>query len=90
MNESVKTLRKQIKRQPEEVKPGTVLLFDSRNEATRVTYTYAALYIANKWWLTGAANYYGTNAFTHQRFVELVATKEIHNVRVATEFESVK
>ena len=54
-----------------------------------MTYTYAALYVAGWWWLTGVADWFGRK-LSNERFLTLVADGKITNVRVATEFESVK
>lgn len=89
MTDNAKVLRKQIEKRRVKVEEGTVVLFDSLNERTGVTYTYAALYIADAWWLTGVADWFGRKV-PNESFLSLVADGKITNVRVATEFEAVK
>lgn len=89
MADNVKVLRKQIEKRQVQVDEGTVVLFDSSNDRTGITYTYAALYIADAWWLTGVADWFGRKVL-NDTFLNLVADGKITNARVATEFESVK
>ena len=88
-NSNAKVLRKQIEKRRVKVDEGTTVLFESHSPSTGVTYTYAALYVAGWWWLTGVADWFGRK-LSNERFLTLVADGKITNVRVATEFESVQ
>ncbi len=88
MDENAKALRKQIKKRQVQVDDGTVVTFVSQ-EANGLRYTYAALYVADSWWLTGVADWFGRR-LTNEEFLELAASGKVEDVKVATQFETVK
>ena len=90
MADSVKVLRKQIAKRQVKVEEGTVVRFRSRSERTQINYWYGAIYVANRWWITSKADYFGKQNFTNEEFLDLVAAGRITDVDVATQFESIK
>lgn len=54
-------------------------------------YTVAALYVADRWWLTGKGSFYeGRTDMTHQEFVEILEYTDVTNIVVASGWESVE
>lgn len=51
-------------------------------------YTYAAMFVAGYWYLTGSTGFYGDERLTNQQFSERVLTTA-RDVKVATGWESV-
>lgn len=74
---------------------GTVIRFESVSpdgchECEQRRYTYAAVFVNDRWYLTGSQGFFGTHSFTHDQFVANVLAKEdIENIFVATDFEAV-
>jgi len=52
-------------------------------------YTYIALYVAGRWWISGKANFYGARDFTTYDFVTRVLSRG-SEVAVVTSWESVR
>lgn len=52
-----------------------------------VTVTYAAIFVAGAWYLTGLGRM-ASRSYTHREFVDLLADPSISNIEVATEFEA--
>lgn len=80
----VKMLKKEVNREaniPEE----TVIKFISGD-----LYSYAAIWVAGYWWITGTANYFGKNKFEHQEFMSLLNKSGITEVKIATDWELLK
>ncbi|AUG84853.1 hypothetical protein PBI_DISMAS_56 [Microbacterium phage Dismas] len=50
--------------------------------------TYAALFVAGSWYLTGTTRE-ASRPTSHRAFVELLASPEVSQVQVATAFETV-
>lgn len=90
MADNAKVLRKQIEKRQVNVEEGTIVRFRSYSERTGVNYWYGAIYVAGRWWLTSAANFFGAQNFSNERFLDLVAAGTITDVDVATSFESIK
>lgn len=90
MADNAKVLRKQIEKRQVRVEGGTVVRFRSHSDRTGINYWYGAIYVANRWWITSAANYFGKQSFTNEEFLDLVAQGRITDVDVATAFESIK
>ena len=96
INEDVKALRKALNKN-KKFSEGTVVRFKSSNAekydrgwSDVAYYSYAALYVAGRWWLTGVAGYFGKNVFTTEEFVEKVLSKNTtFDIEVATEFEGI-
>lgn len=76
---------------------GTVIRFDQTVPASfeadtpERTFTYAALFVAGHWYLTGTAH---ATSLSRQRygnaaFIDLMAKPDITNVEIATAFEVV-
>lgn len=81
---AVDAIRKDLKRVGR-IEPGTVVKFVSGGE-----YTYAALFVAGNWWLTGSAGHF-TRTCSHAEFIERVLSgPDITDVQVATAWEFVK
>lgn len=95
MSNATKALRKDMAN-AKGVTPGTIIRFD-RTFATRdemrmtegpeVTVTYAAIFIAGHWFLTGVGRM-ASKRYTHRDFVDLLADDSISAIEVATEFEA--
>lgn len=85
---AVEAIRKDLKRAA--VEPGTVIKFTSMDVLADKTYTYAALFIAGGWWLTGTANHFGRSALKHSDMIGLLGGEDILDVQVATVWEHVK
>lgn len=88
-NKTVKYLAKEIEKREVKVEENTVVRFKSKGRLG-IDYTYGAVFVVEKWWITGVANYFGGNVFTNDEFLELVARGTIFDVEVATEFTAVK
>jgi len=84
--DSVKVLRKALsKRKKNVVEDGTVVRFVSGG-----VYSYAAIYVNNRWYLTGNGYYFGGNVFTNEDFMEnVLGNSGTDNVEIATSFEEV-
>ncbi|UVT31361.1 hypothetical protein SEA_MARCIE_99 [Microbacterium phage Marcie] len=89
-NKTVKYLTKEIEKRAVKVEEGTLLRFKSHGRVSGIDYVYGAVFVVEKWWITGVANYFGGNVFTNDEFLELVARGTIFDVEVATEFTAVK
>ena len=91
-NRAARLLRKQVAA-ARGVKPGTIIRF-TRTLPETATYLpgvalrYAAIFAANRWYLTGQGQL-GRSSYAHGRFMELLAQPEFSEVAVATEFEEV-
>lgn len=90
MADSVKVLRKQIEKRQVKVGEGTVVRFRSHSATTGINYWYGAIFVANRWWITSAKNFFGKQNFSNEEFLDLVAEGRITDVDVATAFESIK
>ena len=82
VNEAVEVLKEEFGKR-RRVKDGTVIRFVMLDK-----YTYAAVYVAGKWYITGTGKWWGTNIFEHDDFVKAIgaATK----MEVATEWEELE
>lgn len=86
---NAKVLRKQIEKRQVKVDEGTMIRFGSKAPCGP-TYTYGAVFVVGRWWLTGEARYFGAQSFTNDEFLDILARPSIVSVEVATEFETVK
>jgi len=50
--------------------------------------SYAALFVNNRWYLTGTAGV-GADSYTNKEFMDLLAGEEYTEIAVATEFETI-
>ena len=90
---TVKEVLEEAIEQAKGVEAGTVVCFErqfkqdvQRLQTEATTYTYAALFINNRWYITGGRD--GGSDMSNADFMELLATnKHITNARVATAFE---
>ena len=73
--DTLKTLTKA--RRAGKIENGSVVRF------TNGGFTYAAIYVASKWWITGAGHWYGKTSFTHEDF-----TRDILSVCETVELAS--
>lgn len=89
-SKTVKYLAKEIAKRAVKVEDNTLVRFKSHSRTTGIDYTYGAVYVADHWWITGVANYFGGTKFTNDEFLELVSKGQIWDVEVATEFTAVK
>lgn len=80
MEATIKTLAKA--RKANRIQVGTVLRFTSGG------YTYAAVYVGGKWWITGTGRFFGKNVFMPDEFITQVLQK-VTSVEVATEWADV-
>lgn len=97
ITEATKVLRKELAR-ARGVEEGTIVRFSRRKvirdemtlrDTNRVLYlSYAAIFVAGKWFLTGTAGV-GARSYTNREFLELIADRDIYNVEVAVKFEEV-
>jgi hypothetical protein len=72
---------------------GTVLRFDVNfkpEEPASHDYTYVALFVANKWWVSGQADAFGRNGLTNMQFMSKLGEYGAHNIELATEFAVVR
>jgi hypothetical protein len=77
-------LRKELSRSKKgKVKEGTVVRFVSGG-----LYTYVAVFVNNKWYLTGKG-YFGGTVLSNEQFIEKVLSK-VEDIEVATVFEAVE
>lgn len=65
------------------VAEGTVVKWKSN------IYTYAGVYAAGTWWITGTGRFYGKNYFTDEEFINNVLMKA-DSVEIATTWDEVK
>lgn len=95
MTTTAKTLRRDVKRAKGPA-TGAVVKFDRRKVLGGLAYdtaervislSYAAIFVAGHWYLTGTTGV-GAARYTHDQFVTLLASDDITNVAVATEFEA--
>lgn len=82
--QSLESFKKTLaKARKTKVAEGTVVRWKSN------IYTYAGVYAAGTWWITGTGRFYGKNCFTDEEFVDKVLAKaEI--VEIATTWDEVK
>jgi hypothetical protein len=71
------------------VEDGTVMRFKSYSLAMDREYTYAAIFIAGFWWLTGVSKFFGTNKFSHAEWIDLLTKGEVKDLEVAVVWEAV-
>lgn len=98
-NATLKYLRKEVSRT--QVEEGTVVTFDrtvtrgfdplrSREydlrEEDGKTFTYAAIFVGNRWFFTGKGQL-GNERMTTRDFLERIGEADISNVAMATKFE---
>lgn len=70
------------------VPDGTVIRFVSYSTVMGQTYTYAAVFAAGRWWLSGVSQFFGERKFTHSDFMRLLTTHpSIREVEVATDWD---
>lgn len=62
----------------------TFLADDQRS----VNLSYAAIYVSDRWYLTGTAGV-GTSSYTNKEFMDLLAGEDYTEIAVATEFETI-
>ncbi len=79
-NAAVRALEKRIAKSAE-FDTGTVIRFVSVSNAG-VRYTYAALYAAGRWWLTGKG-YYGATEFDTDAMIRILNGEDVGKVEVA-------
>jgi len=53
------------------------------------SYRYVALYVAERWWITGVADFYGKRRFTTYEFVTQVLSQGTE-IAVVTEWEPIR
>lgn len=82
-------LKKDISKN-EGVETGTIVRFTSYDNVTDRRFTYAAVYAAQFWWLTGEVNYYGSKKLNHIDFMLILAREDVNDVEVAVAFDKVK
>lgn len=98
-NATLKYLRKEVART--QVEEGTVVTFDRLvdrrynqirreveliNEDEGKTFTYAAIFVGNRWFFTGKGQL-GNERMTTRDFLERIGEADISNVKMATKFE---
>lgn len=77
-------LRKQLKR-AKTVEDGTVIRFTAGG-----IYTYAAIFVANAWWITGEVAYFGARKFTNEDFLkDVLGRSGVTDIQVATNWDTV-
>jgi len=86
---AAKYLTKEIAKRTPKVEENTIVRFKSRGR-NGIDYTYAALWVAGFWWITGVANYFGGTKLTNERFLEIVSDGTIFGIEVADSFVIVK
>lgn len=95
MTNTAKTLRKDVNA-ARGVEARSIIRFDRtfkprdemrREDLPEVTITYAAIFVAGAWYLTGMGRM-ASRSYTHREFVDLLADPGISNIEVATDFEA--
>lgn len=101
MTDTVKFLKREIAKS--KVDEGTVVIFDRvintrynpmhmENlpvpEGEEKTITYAAIFVANRWFFTGKGRL-GNERLTNRDFLERMSEPDISNVRVMTSYEKI-
>lgn len=95
MTNTTKSLRKDVNA-ARGVEAKSVIRFDRTfttrdnlrdEEGPEMTVTYAAIFVAGSWFLTGRGRM-ASRSYTHREFVDLLADPGISNIEVATEFEA--
>lgn len=60
-------------------------------EVEEVACTYAAIFVGNRWYLTGETSALAAESpFSHRDFMDILALDDVQNVEVATAFEAVE
>jgi hypothetical protein len=70
-----------------DVVEGTVCRW--RSQTGSGSYLYVALYVANMWWITGVADFYGYRKFTTYDFVTRVLARGT-DIAVVTGWEEIR
>jgi hypothetical protein len=76
-----------------DIEEGSLLRFDvnlDQDNPSAHDYTYAALWIARKWWVTGRNTIFTNSGMDHGAFMAALAKFGAHNIVLATKFEKVK
>jgi hypothetical protein len=78
-----------------EVEDGTILRFDVvidnvDEKGGENTYTYAALYVGDKWWVTGQGRLLNQAYDSTLAFLTAVAKWKVRDIQIATKFESIR
>lgn len=82
---AAKMLRKEMRRESTVLPEGTVLRFRYLGQ-----YTFAALFVAGLWWLTGDATSFGARRFKHRDFVQRVLTcEQVSDIEIAEGWRAV-
>lgn len=82
-SESVRLLRKAMRRRVPE--SGTVVRFQCGDR-----FTYVAVFVAHKWYLSGNGRFFGGNTFTNENFVaSVLGHYGVTDIEVATDWELV-
>lgn len=50
-------------------------------------YTYAAIYVGGRWYITGTGRWWGTNVFDHEDFIKRVIESS-EKIEIATQWEA--
>lgn len=83
-NNNTIRLRKQLKK-TKTVEDGTVIRFTSGG-----VYTYAAIFVANAWWITGEVAFFGGRKFTNELFMkDVLGRSGVTNIQLATDWDTV-
>jgi hypothetical protein len=75
------------------IEEGTVIRFEVNfepDEPGSKNYTYVALFVANKWWITGKADVFGRSGMTNAQFMSKLGEHNAHTIELAIEFDSVR
>lgn len=84
VNEENILAMKEVLGQIKRVSEGSVIRFVSGGR-----YTYAAVYVGGKWWLTGTGKWYGGNVFDYEEFFTDVLACAT-DIQVATDWSTVR
>jgi hypothetical protein len=76
-----------------EIEEGTVMRFEVNfepNEPGSHDYTYVALFVTNRWWVTGRSTVFGSGGLTNTNFMSRLGEYGAHNIELAIEFDTVR
>lgn len=89
-SKTARALRKAIAKRTVHVEEGQLIRFRSRSRTTGINYWYGAIFVADRWWLTSKADYFGKQAFSTEELLDIIARDSTTDVEIVTEYTPVK
>lgn len=96
-DKAISSIRKSLSEREAGMPEGTIIRFARRKQLGKtfrtedqrfVDLNYAALFVNDRWYLTGTAGV-GADSYTNKEFMDLLSSKDYTNIAVATEFETI-